>query len=554
MKKRFIFDEEYRKKYAKKDSIKWLIIGASALVVILIIIFIILGSSKNDGKKKKPDPVKASYIIKEEIKLEAGDGIPSVKDYFSKLENIDVNTIKITYPEDFEINYDMQACTEEEINQINSDETKIDTFECVNQYLKTPATYGVTLKVKDKEHTVKVIVEDTKAPIIVTKDVEIYEGTDYKLENFISSCTDASETCKLSYFENDLGEDGNTIDYSKYKEPGTYTVKIVATDLYNNVSEPITAKLTITKSDKTLYTVKFDSNDESGISEVKVLQGSVVTEPEAPTRDGYEFLGWYLGNTKFDFKTAINKDITLIAKWEKEGEQGGTTEKPPVKPPVTPGKINVTSVTLDFRKINLTVGASKIVKASVRPSNATNKKVTWKSENPSIATVSNGKIVGVKAGTTKVVATSGGKSASVEVVVRDKTVTPPVTTCKYGDANYNKDNVLSVNLIKNNCASDPNRSYNQASEVANREYKKLVQDLTEMGFSVTSNYFEHKENYINIKNNAGTGIVGIQITFTVNVIDQSNPYVYMTAEYIIKPDGSRQFIKNNIKKNNRTFK
>ena len=49
-------------------------------------------------------------------------------------------------------------------------------------------------------------------------------------------------------------------------------------------------------------------------------------------------------------------------------------------------------------------------------------------------------------------------------------------------------------------------------------------------------------------------MVGVQITMTITVIDPQNPYTAMTAEYIIKPDGSRQFIKNNIKKNGVSFR
>ena len=40
----------------------------------------------------------------------------------------------------------------------------------------------------------------------------------------------------------------------------------------------------------------------------------------------------------------------------------------------------------------------------------------------------------------------------------------------------------------------------------------------------------------------------------LTVIDPENPYVAMSAEYIIKPDGSRHFIKNTIKKNQVSFK
>ncbi len=78
-----------------------------------------------------------------------------------------------------------------------------------------------------------------------------------------------------------------------------------------------------------------------------------------------------------------------------------------------------TSVSLD--KTNLTVfkGASQTIKATINPSNATNKSVTWTSSNNNIATVSNGKITGKNNGTATITAkTSNGKTASCKVTVK----------------------------------------------------------------------------------------------------------------------------------------
>lgn len=59
------------------------------------------------------------------------------------------------------------------------------------------------------------------------------------------------------------------------------------------------------------YTVKFDNGDV-----VEVLKGEKVEAPVEPTKEGYTFLGWYLNDVKFDFNTAITKNITLTAKWK----------------------------------------------------------------------------------------------------------------------------------------------------------------------------------------------------------------------------------------------
>ncbi|NMM95478.1 alpha amylase, partial [Bifidobacterium sp. DSM 109960] len=86
--------------------------------------------------------------------------------------------------------------------------------------------------------------------------------------------------------------------------------------------------------------------------------------------------------------------------------------------------VPVTSVTLSGTgvssgKASIKKGASLQLTATVNPSNATDKTVTWKSSNTAVATVSNGKVTGVKAGTATITAKAGDKTASVAVTVTD---------------------------------------------------------------------------------------------------------------------------------------
>ncbi len=87
---------------------------------------------------------------------------------------------------------------------------------------------------------------------------------------------------------------------------------------------------------------------------------------------------------------------------------------------VTVGKL-VTSVKLNCKTINWPVGKSASYKATVSPSNAANKKLSWTSSNPKVATISStGKLTAVGAGTTTITckATDGsGKYATCKVTV-----------------------------------------------------------------------------------------------------------------------------------------
>lgn len=86
---------------------------------------------------------------------------------------------------------------------------------------------------------------------------------------------------------------------------------------------------------------------------------------------------------------------------------------------ITPVNIPVTKVTLTPTTITLVKGKSVKLKATVSPSNATNKNITWISNNAKVATIDkNGTVKGVKKGQAKItVKTSNGKTATCTVKV-----------------------------------------------------------------------------------------------------------------------------------------
>ena len=84
------------------------------------------------------------------------------------------------------------------------------------------------------------------------------------------------------------------------------------------------------------------------------------------------------------------------------GGGGGTTPTP-----TPPTDIAVTGVTLNKSTTTIAVGSSETLKATVDPSDATNKTVSWKSSNYSVANVdNNGKVTGVTDGTATITVTT----------------------------------------------------------------------------------------------------------------------------------------------------
>ncbi len=79
-----------------------------------------------------------------------------------------------------------------------------------------------------------------------------------------------------------------------------------------------------------IYTVTFDTDGGNTIESIVVNEGSTITET-IPTKEGYNFLGWYYNDAEFDFTTKIESDITLKAKWE-ETKQTSSEESKPTTP------------------------------------------------------------------------------------------------------------------------------------------------------------------------------------------------------------------------------
>lgn len=80
----------------------------------------------------------------------------------------------------------------------------------------------------------------------------------------------------------------------------------------------------------------------------------------------------------------------------------------------------VTGVSLNKDSLTLDVGASDTLTATITPNNATNKNVTWSSDNQNVATVENGKVTAVGVGTATITVTAAdgsGKSATCSVTV-----------------------------------------------------------------------------------------------------------------------------------------
>ena len=172
-----------------------------------------------------------------------------------------------------------------------------------------------------------------------------------------------------------------------------------------------------------------------------------------------------------------------------------------------------TGVTLSKTTLSLTTGNSATLTATVAPSNATDKTVTWKSSNTAVATVSNGTVKAVKAGTAKITVTtnSGSKTATCTV-----TVTDPVTTLK-NNSTVSADLVnLGTTVTITGKASGGTSPYKYAFYYKKSSASSYTTIGTAYGTATTATFKASEETVYNVKvivkDNDGT-----TATFTTSV-------------------------------------
>lgn len=95
------------------------------------------------------------------------------------------------------------------------------------------------------------------------------------------------------------------------------------------------------------YTVNFNSKGGSDIASQQVKKGETLVLPENPTQADHEFLEWTLDGETFEDSMIIERDITLVAVWEKLLAIDDPTVVEPVVTEVT-DKTKLTSILNSF--------------------------------------------------------------------------------------------------------------------------------------------------------------------------------------------------------------
>jgi len=185
--------------------------------------------------------------------------------------------------------------------------------------------------------------------------------------------------------------------------------------------KPETFAVTFSAGEHGTLKAKADGVTETDKSPISVEKGKTVTFTAKPA-SGYEVDKWTVNGT------AITNDTTTYSHKVTAKIEVKVSFK--AKPPAA---VAVTGVTLNKSELPLEEGKSEQLTATVAPTNATNKTVTWSSDKQDIVSVdATGKVTAKAAGTAKITVTTedGSKTAECKVTVTAK-APPPVPKPKH---------------------------------------------------------------------------------------------------------------------------
>ena len=251
---------------------------------------------------------------------------------------------------------------------------------------------------------------------------------------------------------------------------GSSNIEIIVKDYDGNVKTD-SVKVNVINSDQPVLVSSITLSPTSvTLSPNGTYKFNVMVNPSNATNKG---VTWSSSNTNVvsvdqngNIK-ALKKGTAKIRVTAKDGsgkyaEASVTVESP------KPTNILVTGVSLNASTVKMYVGQNYQLIHTVKPSNATNKGVTWNSSNTNVVSVSNGKIIGKSSGKARITVTTidGGYSAYTDVTVINR----PSSSSKPSSSSSSGSSISSsIDIIKDTI------ELNKGSE-EKLEYK-LSQDL-----------------------------------------------------------------------------
>ena len=247
-------------------------------------------------------------------------------------------------------------------------------------------------------------------------ELKVYSWTDMTAyPSYEDAARNTSATCSTEQ-DQGVGEDGKTYTFTvQYPaiERSTQTIRVDTTDRTANCGDTLNPRsvsaqgeISYESNNTTVATVDANGN-------IKALKaGETTITIRASQTDDYQ-----AAETSYNLIVSHN----YAGDWEKDGT--GYYKECACGDKSYATAVPVLGVALDKTSMNLTAGSTGTLTATINPTDAANKSLTWTSDNEAVATVDeNGKVTAVAEGTAHITAKTvdGEKTAVCAVTVTAK--------------------------------------------------------------------------------------------------------------------------------------
>lgn len=236
-----------------------------------------------------------------------------------------------------------------------------------------------------------------------------------------SDITWSIDDSSIASFSKNPSSSGESITITGLSN-GTTTITASAT--IDNVTYSKTCSITVNIPIVSVTGISLDI-DSASLEVGSTLQLHATVLPSNATNQNVTWTSsrnTYATVTQDGLVTAIKtgRTVTITARTE-DGGYTATCSITPVN-----AAIHVTGVTLSETSLSLEKGTSETLTATISPSNATNKNISWSTSNEDIVTVADGVVTAVGDGDATITVTSedGGYTASCSVNVYTPSVIP----------------------------------------------------------------------------------------------------------------------------------
>ena len=332
------------------------------------------------------------------------------------------------------------ALTEQETFQLSATVSpdnatdKTVTWSSSNTAIATVSDNGLVTAAAEGTTTITAKAGDKTATCTVTVSKKVIPVTSVSLNKTSLALTE-QETFQLSATVSPDNATDKTVTWSTanaaiatVSENGLVTAVAEGSATITAKAGDKTATCAVTVSKKVIPVTSVTLNKTSlTLTEQETFQLSATVSPDDATD---KTVTWSSSNTAI---ATVSQDglVSAIAVGSTTITATAGEKKATCTVTVSRKVVPATSITLDYVNIEMAKGKMVTLHATVLPEDATDKAVTWKSSNTTVATVSNnGNVTAIKAGSATITASIGGLSAScvVKVIIPVTSITLNITS------------------------------------------------------------------------------------------------------------------------------